>query len=71
LVDGIILVSEESIRNAIAQLAREDHVMIEGSAAVSIAAVGDTRLQGQSVGAIVSGRNMSLDLFTKVITAKS
>ena len=63
--------SEESIRNAIAQLAREDHVMIEGSAAVSIAAVGDTRLQGQSVGAIVSGRNMSLDLFTKVITAKS
>ncbi|MEK6285592.1 MAG: threonine/serine dehydratase [Acidobacteriota bacterium] len=70
LVDGIILVSEESIRNAIAQLAREDHVMIEGSAAVSVAAVGDTRLQRQSVGAIVSGRNISLDLFAEVISAK-
>src|SRR5206468_9332363 len=39
LADGIILVSEESIRNAIAKMAREDHVMIEGSAAVSIAEI--------------------------------
>jgi threonine dehydratase len=35
LVDGIILVSEDSIRTAIARIAREDHLMIEGSAAVS------------------------------------
>ena len=71
LVDGIILVSEESIRNAIARLAIEDHVMIEGSAAVSIAALDDNRLDGQSIGAIVSGRNMSLDLFAEVTSAKS
>ncbi|MEK6325688.1 MAG: threonine/serine dehydratase [Acidobacteriota bacterium] len=71
LVDGIILVTEESIRNALAKFAREDHVMIEGSAAVSIAALDDTRLEGQSVGAIVSGRNMSLDLFNKVTRAES
>jgi threonine dehydratase len=71
LVDGIILVSEESIRDAISKIAREDHVMIEGSAAVSIAALGDARLEAGSVGAIVSGRNMSLDVFKKVISAKS
>ena len=71
LVDGIILVSEESIRNAIAKIAREDHLMIEGSAAVSIAAIDDARLEGRSIGAIVSGRNMSIDLFNKVISAKS
>jgi threonine dehydratase len=70
LVDGIILVSEESIRNAIARLAREDHVMIEGSAAVSIAALSNHRLEGQNVAAILTGRNMSLDLFTKVISAQ-
>lgn len=71
LVDGIILVSEESIRNTIAQMAREDHVMIEGAAAVSIAAIDEVRLDGRSIGAIVSGRNMSLDLFNKAISAES
>jgi threonine dehydratase len=71
LVDGIILVSEESIRDAISKIAREDHLMIEGSAAVSIAALDDARLEAGSVGAIVSGRNMSLDVFKKVISAKS
>jgi threonine dehydratase len=70
LVDGIILVSEDSIRTAIARIAREDHLMIEGSAAVSIAALSDARLKGESVAAIVSGRNISLDLFTEVIGAK-
>jgi threonine dehydratase len=71
LVDGIILVSEEAIRNAIARMAREDHVMIEGSAAVSIAALDDARLEARNVGAIVSGRNMSFDIFNKVISATS
>ena len=71
LVAGIILVSEESIRNAIAKIAREDHVMIEGSGAVSIAALDDARLEARSIGAIVSGRNIGLDLFNKVISAKS
>ena len=70
LVDGIILVSEDSIRTAMARIAREDHLIIEGSAAVSIAALSDARLQGKSVAAIISGRNISLDLFTEVIGAK-
>ncbi|MFY9554649.1 MAG: threonine/serine dehydratase [Blastocatellia bacterium] len=68
-VDGIILVTEESIRDAISHVAREDHMIIEGSAAVSIAALKDSRLEGQSVAAIVSGRNISLELFGAIITA--
>lgn len=71
LIDGIILVSEEAIRNAIARMAREDHLMIEGSAAVSIAALDDARLEARNVGAIVSGRNVSFDIFNKVISATS
>jgi threonine dehydratase len=70
LVDGIILVSEEAIRNAIANTAQADHIMIEGSAAVSIAALEDSRVMGRSAGAIVSGRNISLDVFDKVISSK-
>jgi threonine dehydratase len=68
LVDGIILVSEESIRKAIASVAREDHLIIEGSAAVSIAALEGERLEGLSTVAIVSGRNLTLDQFVELIS---
>jgi len=68
LVDEILLVSEESIRNAISRVAREDHVMIEGSAAASIAALADPRIEGRRVVAIVTGRNITFDLFERVVT---
>ncbi|HVG19832.1 MAG TPA: threonine/serine dehydratase, partial [Blastocatellia bacterium] len=61
LVDDIILVSEKSIADVIARVAREDHLIIEGSAAVSIAALGDPMLGRQRVAAVVTGRNISLD----------
>jgi threonine dehydratase len=67
LVDGIILVSEAAIRTAITRIAREDHLMIEGSAAVSVAALSDSRLEGRRTAAVVTGRNISLGLFAEVI----
>jgi threonine dehydratase len=67
LVDDIILVSEKSIRDGIAAIAREEHLMIEGSAAVSIAALNDSRLEGQRIAAVITGRNIGLDLFARVI----
>lgn len=68
LVDGIVLVSEESIRNAISRVAREDHLMIEGSAAASVAALADPRIEGRRVAAIVTGRNITFDLFERVVS---
>lgn len=68
LADGIILVSEDSIRDAIRRVAREDHIMIEGSAAVAVAALTDARLKGQRTAAIITGRNISLDLFAGIIS---
>jgi len=67
LVDGIILVSEELIRGALKRVAKEDHLMIEGSAAVSVAALSDPAVKGSNVAAIVSGRNITLKLFNEVI----
>jgi threonine dehydratase len=67
LVDGIILVSEEAIAGAIKRAAREDHLIIEGSAAVSVAALTDERLRGRQVAAIITGRNISLDVFLRVV----
>jgi threonine dehydratase len=67
LVDGVILVTEDAIKTSIARLAREDHLIIEGAAATSIAAVADERLKGKRVCAMVTGRNIALDLFCRVL----
>jgi threonine dehydratase len=67
LVDGILLVSEEAIREAIRRVAREDRMMIEGSAAAAIAALSDPGLEGRRVASIITGRNITLDLFARVI----
>ncbi|MFL6212448.1 MAG: threonine/serine dehydratase [Blastocatellia bacterium] len=67
LVDDLIVVDEAAIRRAVARVAREDHLMIEGSAAASIVALSDARLRGRRVAAIVTGRNIALDLFARVI----
>lgn len=67
LVDDIFLVSEQSIRAAIARMAREDHVMIEGSAAVALAALVESRIEEREIGVIVTGRNITLDLFKEVV----
>jgi len=67
-IDGIILVSEDAIRKAIVDVAREDHLIIEGSAAVSIAALEDERLAGLNTATVVSGRNLTLDQFVELIS---
>ncbi|HKF55574.1 MAG TPA: threonine/serine dehydratase [Blastocatellia bacterium] len=66
LVDDMILVDEPSIRKAMARVAREDHLMIEGSAAAAIAALADARLNLPKVAAVITGRNISLDLFLEI-----
>ncbi len=68
LVDGIVLVNEESIRNAISRVAREDHLMIEGAAAASIVALADPGIEGRRVAAIITGRNITFDLFERVVS---
>ena len=68
LVDGIILVGEKAIRNSIARVAREDHFMIEGSGAAAVAALSDPAIQNRRVAAIITGRNITLDLFNRVVS---
>jgi threonine dehydratase len=70
-VDDMFLVGEESIRQAIASTAREEHLIIEGAAALSVAALGNARLGSTNVVSIVSGRNISLHTFAEVISHQS
>jgi threonine dehydratase len=69
-VDDIFLVSEKSIGDAIARVAREDHLMIEGSAAVAIAALSDPRIEGERIAVVVTGRNIGFDLFARVMAGR-
>lgn len=66
-VDGMILADEGAIRTAIAQVAAGQHLIIEGSAAASVAALSDPRLKNRRVVAILTGRNIDLALFMKVM----
>jgi threonine dehydratase len=70
LVDEIITVSEGEIANALVRFAHEEHIMIEGSAAVALAALHSSRLEGQRLAAVISGRNISLDLFTRIVASQ-
>jgi threonine dehydratase len=66
LVDDILLVSERSIRATIWRLAYEDHLIIEGAAAVALAALEEANIRGH-IGIVITGRNIELSLFYKII----
>ena len=68
-VDDMILVGEEPIRKVMVSVAHEEHLIIEGSAALSIAALGDERVEATKVALLITGRNISLNTFADVISA--
>jgi threonine dehydratase len=69
LVDAIIPVSEAAIRQAVVRVARHEHLIIEGAAAVAVAALADRRLAGRRAAAVVTGRNIDLELFARLVAA--
>lgn len=72
LLDGTHLVTEEEIYRAMQVLYWEDRIIAEGSCAVGLAAMlsGKLDLPDGPVAAIITGRNLSMDLYTKVITGQ-
>jgi len=66
LVDDILLVSEEAMARAIATTAREEHLIIEASAATGIAALDDDRFNTGRTAVVVTGRNIAFDLFKRI-----
>ncbi|HKV40701.1 MAG TPA: threonine/serine dehydratase [Blastocatellia bacterium] len=70
LVDDILLVSEAEIYRSIARIAREDHLIVEGSAAAAIAPLSNGQrpaITGSRIAAIITGRNIALDLFCEAL----
>lgn len=69
LVDEVILVEEAEIKNAIWFLMEQAHVLIEGAAAVGIAAILSNRVsvEGKKVVAILTGRNIDPTLIRTIL----
>jgi threonine dehydratase len=68
-VDGIELVDEEEIAEAILMLLEADKTVAEGAGAVGVAGLASGRLPlgGRKVGVVVSGGNIDVNLVSRVI----
>ncbi|WP_019216738.1 threonine/serine dehydratase, partial [Legionella tunisiensis] len=68
LVDDYILVSEEEMKDAIITLIKTQHLLIEGAAAVALAALikNAEQFHAKNVVVILSGGNISLETLKKV-----
>ena len=71
LLDDVVLVTEEEIRDAMQALYFEDRMVAEGGAVVGLAAVlsGKVRARGP-MATIVTGRNLDMDTFTRIVTGQ-
>lgn len=71
LVDDWVLVSEEEIAGAMRDFISEHHQLIEGSAAVVLAALARkaTELAGQRVAVVLCGANVGLDTLKRVLSS--
>ncbi len=69
LVDGVLLVSEQSIERAIHLLLEEEKLLAEGAGAAPVAALLDQteRFRGRSVGIVVGGGNIDTGLLANII----
>ena len=69
LLDDILLVTEEEIRDAMQALYLEDRIVAEGAAVVGLAAVlaGKAPRPKGPVGTIVTGRNPDMAVFTRLV----
>jgi threonine dehydratase len=68
-VDEVVLVSEEEIKNAIAHAFYEEHFILEGAAAVGIAAILSDKVDvsNQKSAVILTGTNISNEEFISII----
>lgn len=70
LVDDIVCVTSEEIANAIMLMLEIEKLVIEGAAAVTLAALLNNRvpqLRGKKVVSIISGGNIDVNLLSKII----
>jgi len=69
LIDDWVILDEEDILAAIRYMLHEQHMLVEGAAAVGPAAImtHPKRFKNKKVGVVVSGGNLSAEILRKVV----
>lgn len=71
LLDQIVLVSEEEIRDAMQVLFFEDRMVAEGASVVGLAAVLAGKVEATGpVATVVTGRNLDMETFARIVTGQ-
>ncbi len=72
LLDDTVLVTEEEIYRAMQRLYYEDRIVAEGACVVGIAALAAGKLPPLAgpVATVITGRNVDMGMFTKVVTGR-
>jgi threonine dehydratase len=69
LVDDYVTVSEDEIKESLRLFMRSHHMLIEGAAAVAVAAFGKIRraYRGKKVVIVICGANIDLDTLKSIL----
>jgi threonine dehydratase len=67
LIDDVVVVKQSEAEVALRRLARESHLIVEGAAAVAVAAAQHQRFRDHRVVAILSGGNIDMPTFTRIL----
>lgn len=72
LIDEIVIVSEESVRRAVADFAGDEQMVVEGSGAVGLAAVSENpgMFANKRVALLVSGANIDRGRLAEILSEK-
>lgn len=72
LVDEVVLADEEDIRDAMRWALEVPHILLEGSAALGLAALQAGRVDatGRRIAVVTTGRNVALDTLRDVLTPR-
>jgi len=68
LVDDVVVVPVENAKRALRRLAERHHMVVEGAAAVALAAALSPSLQGARAGVVLSGGNIDTATFAQILT---
>lgn len=68
LIDQVIVVSLADATAALRELALRHHLVAEGAGAVALAAAGSAECPGRNIAAVISGGNIDLDTFSRILS---
>jgi threonine dehydratase len=67
-IDEVVLAKETTIRRAVAELVRREHLIAEGAGAAGVAALLDRTVGGGTVCVVLSGSNIDPDRLARLLT---